>query len=287
MDWADRFELFVGKKTTAAATAEIPGYVTVESHPESERLKGIGNGWSTERFDGHFYESRSTDPTLPAVNTVFVQSADRNTGTDNPMELGGGLTDKHLIYEGLSCVHADAIISGATTIAGGDTVMGTWHPKLISLRVALGLPRYPAQVVATRSGDLDIESSLLYNVPQLRVLILTDDTGAKALRSHTSSRPWIHVLSTGPSSDLVAGLRLLRAQHGITRISSIGGRTVTTQLIEAGVVQDIYLTTSPIPGGEPNTPFYTGTAPLNTRLIIKKAGQGDETGVIFEHFVLE
>jgi riboflavin biosynthesis pyrimidine reductase len=286
MQWADRFESFVGKKIAAAAAAEIPGYVTVESHTDARGLSAIGNGWTVGRFDGRFYESWPADPSLPAVNTVFVQSADGNTGTDNPMELGGGLTDKHLIYEGLSSVHADAIVSGATTIAGGDTVMALWHPKLISLRIALGLPRYPAQVVATRSGELDIEASLLYNVPQLRVFIITNDVGAEVLRPHTASRPWIQVLSAGPESDLVAGLRVLRAQHGVTRVSSIGGRTVATQLIDAGVVQDIYLTTSPIHGGEPHTPFYTGASPLNTRLIVKKAGQQDEAGVVFEHLVV-
>ena len=286
MDWAGRFESFVGKKIAAAAAAEIPGYVTVESHTDGRRLSAIGNAWTVERFDGRFYESWPADKTLPAVNTVFVQSADGNTGLDNPMALGGGLTDKHLIYEGLSSVHADAIVSGATTIAGGDTVMALWHPKLISLRIALGLPRYPAQVVATRSGELDIESSLLYNVAQLGLFIITNDAGAEVLRPHTASRPWIQVLSAGSESDLVAGLRVLRAQHGVTRVSSIGGRRVTTQLIDAGVVQDIYLTTSPLSGGEPNTPFYTGTSPLNTSLIVKKAGQADEAGVVFEHFVL-
>jgi len=286
MDWANRFESFVGRKVAAATAAEIPGYGTVESHTEGRRLSAIGNGWSVERFDGRFYESWPTDPALPAVNTVFVQSADGNTGTDNPTELGGGLTDKHLIYEGLSSVHADAIISGSTTIAGKDRVMAIWHPKLISLRIALGLPRFPAQVVATRSGDLDIESSLLYNVPQLRVFILTDDTGAAVLRPHTTSRPWIEVLSAGPVSDLVSGLRVLRARYGVTRVSSIGGRDVTTQLIDAGVVQDIYLTTAPTPGGDPDTPFYTGASPLNTTLITRKTGHGDEAGVVFEHLVL-
>ena len=286
MGWEERFTSFVGRKTAAAAAAEIPGYVTVESHGAGHRLREIGNRWTIERFDGHFYESRPADPALPAVNTVFVQSADGNTGSDTPLELGGGLTDKHLIYEGLSSVHADAIITGATTVAGGDTVMAVWHPELVALRASLGLPRYPAQVIATRSGELDIESSLLYNAPHLRVFILTNDEGAEVLRPHTSSRPWIRVLSNGPRSDLVAGLKVLRAQHDVVRVSSIGGRTMATQLIDAGVIQDIYLTTSPRPGGEPGTPFYTGTAALNTTRIVKKAGQGVEEGVVFEHLVL-
>lgn len=286
MDWAARFESFVDKKTTAASTAQIPGYTTVESRTDGQRLSAIGNAWTIESFDGRFYESWPDDPDLPAVNVVFVQSADGNTGTKNPMELGGGLTDKHLIYEGLSSVHADAILTGATTIAGDDTVMAIWHPKLVSLRIALGLPRFPIQVIATRSGNLEIESSLLYNVPMLRVVVLTDDAGAKVLRPHLKERPWIEIISGGSRSDLAGGLRTLRANHGVTRVSSTAGRTVATQLIDAGVVQDLYLTTSPTIGGEPNTPFYTGTAPLTTTRIVKKAGKGDETGVTFEHLVI-
>lgn len=286
MDWAGRFEAFIDKKTTAASTAQIPGYITVDVHTGEHQLGAIGNAWTTQRFDGRFYESWPSDPTLPAVNTVFVQSADGNTGSDDPMELGGGLTDKHLIYEGLSSVHADAILTGAATVAGEDTVMAVWHPELVSLRIGLGLPRFPAQVVATRSGNLDIESSLLYNVPALRVFILTDDAGAETLRPYTAPRPWIRVLSGGPESDLVAGLRTLRSTYGIARVSSIGGRNMATQLIDAGVVQDIYLTTSPLPGGEPDTPFYTGTHLPGSSVVVRKAGRDAETGVVFEHLRL-
>lgn len=286
MDWAARFAAFVDQKTTAAVTSRIPGYVTTGSHGVELGLRPIANAWTSERFDGPFFESEASNPALPAMNTVFVQSSDGNTGAQNPMDLGGGLTDKHLIYEGLSSAHADAILTGAATIRGAQMVMAIWHPELVALRTALGLERYPAQVVATRSGDLEIESALLFNVPELRVFILTDDTGAEALKPHTRPRPWIRVLSGGGQSDVVAGLRTLRADHGIARVSCIGGRTLTTQLIDAGIVQDLYLTTSPKPGGEPNTPFYTGARPLHTTLVTSKAGRDEETGVTFDHFQL-
>ena len=286
MDWAERFQEFVDRKTATAVDAKIPGYRTLEAYAETLGLHGIGNTWTTSLFDGPFFESRADDPELPAINTVFVQSADGNTGTDNPIELGGGLTDKHLIYEGLSSVHADAIMTGASTIRGEQMVMAIWHPELVALRARLGLPRYPAQVVATRSGDLDVESSLLYNVPELRVFILTEDAGARALEPFAQKRPWIQVLSAGVESDVIAGLKTLRAEHGIARVSSIGGRTLATQLLEKGVIQDIYLTTSPKPGGEPGTPFYTGARPLEKTLVVRKAGLGEEAGVVFEHFVL-
>lgn len=282
MDWAARFRAFVDRKTAAAAAAQIPGYVTIESNGESMGLGAIGTAWTSAMFDGPFFESAAPDGPLPAVNTVFVQSADGNTGAKNPMDLGGGLTDKHLIYEGLSSVHADAIITGASTIRGEQMIMAIWHPELVALRARLGLGRYPAQVVATRSGKLDVESALLYNVPELRVFILTGDVGLRVLEPHTRPRPWITVLS----GDLLSGLRTLRAGHGIARVSSVGGRTLATQLIDAGVIQDLYLTTSATPGGEPNTPFYTGTQPPNTTLVVRKAGRDDEAGVVFEHYRL-
>lgn len=286
MDWATRFATFVDRKTNAAMVARIPGYVTRRSNGAKLGLRSITGAWASDRFDGPFFESEASNRALPAVNTVFVQSSDGNTGARNPMDLGGGLTDKHLIYEGLSSAHADAIITGASTIRGAQMVMAIWHPELVALRTSLGLERYPAQVVATRSGDVDIESALLFNVPELRVFILTDDTGAEQLKPQIRRRPWIRVLSGGRESNVVAGLKALRADHGITRVSCIGGRTLTTQLIDADVVQDLYLTTSPKPGGDPNTPFYTGTQPLNTTLVVSKAGRDEETGVRFEHLRL-
>jgi riboflavin biosynthesis pyrimidine reductase len=286
VDWTERFQAFVERKTATALNAKIPGYRTLEAHGETLGLHGVGNVWTTRLFDGPFFESEAFDKSLPALNTVFVQSADGNTGTPNPPELGGGLTDKHLIYEGLSSVHADAIITGASTIRGEQMVMAIWHPELVALRASLGLPRYPVQVVATKSGELDVESSLLYNVPEVRVFILTENAGAKALRPHLAKRPWIQVLNAGARSDVIAGLKTLKAKHGIARVSSIGGRMLTTQLIEKGVVQDIYLTTSSKIGGEAGTPFYTGARPLEKTLVVRKAGRGEEKGVVFEHFVL-
>jgi len=284
--WADRFQAFVASKTLAAEAARIPGYLTVESHGEAYGLGAVASAWTSAHFDGPFFESSSLHARLPAVSTVFVQSTDGNTGTDNPTALGGGLTDKHLIYEGLSSVHADAIVTGSRTIAGSQTVMAVWHPELVRLRASLGLDRYPAQVVATRQGLLGFDTELLYNVPDVRVFIVTSDDGARAMSAHVRRRPWITVIATGPTGDLVAGLETLRVAHGIGRISSIGGRTVATALIDAGVIQDLYLTTSPLPGGEPHTPFYTGARPLRTQLVVRKAGRGEEAGVVFEHFTL-
>ena len=70
---------------------------------------------------------------------------------------------------------------------------------------------------------------------------------------------------------------------GIERVSAVGGRTLAAALIDAGLVQDVYLTTSPRPGGEPNTPMYA--KPLDTALVVRKRGTGIDAGVVFEHLV--
>src|SRR6266540_779577 len=230
MTWNARFEAFVARKQAAAAAARLPGYHTVGSHCPAVDLETVGNGWTSALFDGPFFESPPDDPALPAINTVFVQSADLNTGARNPADLGGGATDTHLIYEGLSRIRADAVMTGATTVRGSQMIFGVWHPELVRLRTSLGFPRYPAQVVATLSGRLGIESDLMFNVPEIPVFILTTSTGADALRPRLVGRPWITIIAAPREEHLVGSLRELRAEHGIRRICCVGGRTLATEL---------------------------------------------------------
>ena len=135
------------------------------------RLEPLGNQWTRRLFDGDFYLS-PVPKEIPATSLVFVQSSDGNTGTRNPASLGGGETDKHLIYEGLSRVAADGVLAGAETIRGSKVVFSVWRPELVELRAALNLPRHPVQIVATL-GRLTFDDTLLLNVPELPVILVT------------------------------------------------------------------------------------------------------------------
>jgi riboflavin biosynthesis pyrimidine reductase len=86
------------------------------------------------------------------------------------------------------------------------------------------------------------------------------------------------------SEDLSSAFRMLRS-IGVARISAIGGRTIARAMIDAGVILDLYLTTSPRPGGEPDTPLYP--TPLDGKLVVRKRGTGAEAGVVFEHLLLK
>jgi len=284
-NWRETFRKFVARKEQAAKEAVIPGFTTRLDRSHEFELTKIGNDWSVACFDGFFYGSVCKHSSLPSVNTVFVQSKDGNTGAANPTGLGGGKTDLHLIYEGLSRVAADAVLVGANTLRGSGIVLSVWHPEMINLRRSLGKPRHPAQIVATGSGRLNMDSELAFNVPEVNAFVLTTRIGSDILAQPAKRRPWITVLETGQHLDLKKGLEILKSNFGIDTLSAIGGRTLTSALIDEGLVQDLYLTTSAKAGGQPNTPYYVGRKELSKRLVLRKEGKEEESGVVFEHSV--
>jgi riboflavin biosynthesis pyrimidine reductase len=278
---ARRFEKLVARKTLEATTADLLPFAT-ETDSAGDRFIAIGDAWSRRLFDGPFYVSPASTSDLPAASLVFVRSRDGNTVAKNPSALGGGEADKHLIYEGLSRLTADAALSGASTIRGSDLVFSIWRPELVALRAKLGLPRHPIQIVATLHG-LSLDEGLMFNLPELRVMLVTVGHGMDVMRTQLAARPWMTPIVMDTAHDLPDAFRRLR-QLGVERISCIGGRTIAGQLIDAGLIQDVYLTTGTKSAGEPDTPFYS--KPLKTRLIVRKHGTGADRGVLFEHMAL-
>jgi len=277
-DWPRRFQEFVACKEKEAADAELAPFTT-ETDCHDASFEALGNDWSRRLFDGPLYMSPAASADLPSASLVFVQSRDGNTGAKNPAALGGGEADKHLIYEGLSRVAADAVLSGAETIRGGHLIFSTWLPQLVELRTTLGLPRHPIQMIATLRG-MHFDDALIFNVPDLRIVLLTVPQCSAAMHHALVQRPWITAVVMKDATDLAGAFSRLR-ELGIGRISCIGGRTLARQLIDAGLIQDLYLTTSPKTGGEPNTPLYP--SPLDARLVVRKHGTGPDAGVMFEH----
>jgi riboflavin biosynthesis pyrimidine reductase len=171
------------------------------------------------------------------------------------------------------------VLAGAGTVRRGNLLLSIWRAELIALRTGLGLPRHPVQIVAT-IGGLDLTRGLMFNSPALSIIILTVPRGADAMRRDLAARPWISLLTMARPGDLPAAFRDLRAR-GVKRLSCIGGRTLAGELIDAGLVQDLYLTTSSISAGEPGTPFYS--KPLASKVVVRKRGTAADAGVTFEH----
>ena len=274
------FEEIAASRTREAAAARIEMLATRFHRPDARDVMGIGNTWTRQHYGGDFEITAGSEGQTD-VSLVFVQSRDGNTVAADPASLGGGATDKHLIYEGLSRVAADAVLAGAGSVYS-TAFFSVWHPELVALRHALGLPRHPAQVVISKHGHLDFDA-LLFNVPGVPVFLLAGDSVIADRREWLQARPWIRPVSL-VDDDLRGALDHLRVSCGIRRMSAIGGPVTASRLADAGVVQDLYLTTTSHDGGEPGTPWYVGANPPLLELVTRKEWSDRGLVVAFEHF---
>ena len=137
----------------------------------------------------------------------------------------------------------------------------------MALRLELGFSRHPTQMVMSNAGHLDL-SSRLFSMPDVPVIVLAGPECERTIAPQVRDRSWITVVPIGDS--LRDAFAVLRRDHRIGRISAIGGRVAATSLVDAGLVQDLYLTTSGIDAGEPDTPWYVGEKFPRLETIAKK-----------------
>jgi len=277
------FEQFAAHKTRTAATASIARLSTAFDGRAGSPVQGIGNAWSRLHYGGDFGLVCASGSRI-AASLVFIQTRDGNTGGPDPSSFGGGATDQHLIYEGLSRVAADAVLAGAGSVHR-EAFFSVWHPELVALRASLGLSRHPAQIVVSNEGrQLDL-TSLVFNVPEVPVFLIVGDACLTRHRQALREREWIRCvpLEGGTIRDAI---ERLRRDAGIRRISAIGGRFTASRLVDAGVAQDLYLTTAARDGGEPGTPWYSGARVPGLRTIVRKHWTHAGGRIGFDHILL-
>lgn len=275
-----RFAALCARKSREADAAALTPVTTLEDNPSGLSLEALDDPWVTRAFDGPFRYS-PPPAARPAVHVVFVESRDGNTVTDDPDSLGGGADDHHLIYEGLSRVVADAVLAGSRTV-GEETFFSVWRAEMIALRQARGLPRHPAQVVLSRGCTFDPDRYVLFNVPDVPVYILTDAGGRRRIEPRIGDRPWVHVIDADGADALARQMTALR-QAGVRHVSAVGGRTAATALVDAGLVQDVYLSHTSSAAGAPGTPWYKGRSLPRSKTILRKSWSTDAGPVTFTH----
>jgi riboflavin biosynthesis pyrimidine reductase len=276
------FQIFAAQKTREAEAAKIERLSTVFDWRDDSRVQGIGNAWSRLHYGGEFGLVRP-HPMRTAVSLVFIQTKDGNTGGPDPGAFGGGGTDKHLIYEGLSRVAADAVLAGAGSVHR-NAFFSVWHPELVALRASLSLPRHPAQIVVSKRGRFDFDT-LLFNVPGVRAFLIAGDECVARHASALRARRWVRLIRSN-GEDLRPAFERLRLEDGVHRMSAIGGRHTATQLVDAGLAQDIYLTTTSLEGGEPGTPWYSGAISPQLTAVTNKRWDEVGSSVAFDHFLI-
>lgn len=153
---------------------------------------------------------------------------------------------------------ADAVMMGEGTLHAEPDHLWTCEyicpedaEAFAALRRHLGRAPLPLHIFVSLEGRLD-PAAAVFAVPEAEIIIATTERGrpeAEA-RLHGCAAK-VEVLALGETSaDLAALVRLLYHQYGVRRLLCEGGPRVYGALLQAGLVDDEFLTLSPLMVGE-------------------------------------
>lgn len=193
---------------------------------------------------------------LPAAGVVanFVSSLDGVValpGVAHSSQMISDRSEADRFVMGSLRAHADAVMIGAGTLRGAPDSL--WSPAFIypeaapwfvALRHRLGRSQDPRLVILTAKGDIDTTHPAL----QEGALVLTTARGAAALRDRLPSSSSALAVGDGTSVDLRIAIGVLR-RMGYRLILSEGGPTVVGELLRARLLQELFLTVSPMIAG--------------------------------------
>jgi riboflavin biosynthesis pyrimidine reductase len=163
-----------------------------------------------------------------------------------------GDKDADRFLMGLLRAVADAVLIGAGVLRASPG--GTWRAEKIhpptaesyaELRASLGLPAAPEIAILTGSGSIDPAHPVLAG----RAVVLTSDAGAERLSGELPGSATMVSLGSGPRLDGARVVDALRAR-GHRRILSEAGPHTFGSLLDANVVDELFLTTSPFLAGD-------------------------------------
>jgi riboflavin biosynthesis pyrimidine reductase len=158
--------------------------------------------------------------------------------------------------------HADVILVGAGTARAER--YAPMRPESEGLRWAWlrdGRPPSPPIAVVTRALDLDLGSALLADAPpHARTIVITTASALPGRRA-AAARTAEVIVAGEASVDLMAAVDSL-AERGYQRISCEGGPHMLAQLAEAGLLDELCLTVSPLLAGPEAGRIVTGGLPM-------------------------
>ena len=192
----------------------------------------------------------------PYTYVNFVTSRDGRVSFNEPGKRSGGPISGYSRHDrwlmGLLRARADAVLLGASAL--DHAPRHTWTAEAIfaddaaawaGLRQAEARAGIPLHVITTRSGAIRSQSPVLTN-PAIPALVVSTNEGLKRAREQVGDAPNITFLALGESINYRSLLRRLGELYGVKTVLSEAGPRVYGALIEAGVVDDEFLTLSPI-----------------------------------------
>jgi riboflavin biosynthesis pyrimidine reductase len=197
----------------------------------------------------------------PWVYSNFVQSLDGITTLLGKHGSGGDISqsrDDRWLMD-LLRANADGIVTGMNTLLEEQRLRGPQSrgiifqvadPALRELRTKLGKSR-ERNIFVTRAADLDLSRHKVFDGDVVDAAILTSPAGAERLRAQ-NIHSHIVVIAAGNKEelDLRLGICKLREELGVQYLLCEGGPTLYGSLARADLVDEKFLTVSPLEVGQ-------------------------------------
>jgi 5-amino-6-(5-phosphoribosylamino)uracil reductase len=197
----------------------------------------------------------------PWIYTNFVQSLDGITtllgAHASGAEISQSPEDRWLMD--LLRAHADGLLMGMNTLLEERRIRGpesrgivfqVADPALRELRGRLGRGR-ERNIFVTRAIDLDLSQHKVFDGEVVDAAILTSPAGAERLRAQ-KSHTHVAILAAGEREtlDLPRAIGKLREELGVKYLLCEGGPTLYGSLARADLVDEKFITVSPIEVGQ-------------------------------------
>jgi riboflavin biosynthesis pyrimidine reductase len=208
----------------------------------------------------------------------FVSSVDGGATADG---VSGGLQTPgdNTVFAALRDL-ADVVVAGAGTVRTEGYRAVKLSDRRTALRLEHGLkPLLPVAVVS-RSLRLDPTSALFTDAqPDARTIVLTCEAGDADVRSALDNVTDV-ILCGDDDVDLAVARRALE-DRGLTRILSEGGPTLFGDLANAGVVDELCLSLSPLLAGPGARRIIAGELWSGAPVRLELTGLLEEDGALF------
>ena len=147
---------------------------------------------------------------------------------------------------------ADAVMSGATTVADGKVDLGPGGKKYQRLRLENGLPEFNLRVIVSRTGSISPRAHI-FKTRFSPILLLTTEAAGDRLKKLSRVVDGTFV-SKGSRLDLPEALRWLREEWNVKRLLCEGGGELNGAMFGKRLVDELYLTICPFVFGGRNAP---------------------------------
>lgn len=139
---------------------------------------------------------------------------------------------------------ADAVMSGATTVADGKVDLGPGGRKYQRLRIENGLDEFNLRVIVSRTGSIS-ERAHIFKTPFSPILLLTTEVAGNRLKKLEKVVDGMFI-SKGQILDLSLALRWLREKWNVKRLLCEGGGELNGAMFAERLVDELYLTMCPV-----------------------------------------